>query len=148
MVAYTKVENHRKEKKVRRTLCKKENGNGTKTHSVKRRIQRNKSQNKPNKDTRQLCFIILPKHSGYLFTAKNASKLEVQWAWEGKTSLPRKQRITLTEPLCHLEPLRASVVIVPNASSHPITSIILRRYSKASEHLLKKREVDRVVCLL
>ena len=59
----------------------------------------------------------------------------------------RGKYASLTEPLCHLEPFRASAVIIPHACSHPIVELadhlyLLRRYSKASEHLPKKCAVD------
>ena len=59
----------------------------------------------------------------------------------------RGKYASLTESLCHLEPLRAWAVITPHARSHSIVELAdhfyhLRRCSEASEHLPKKYAID------
>ena len=59
----------------------------------------------------------------------------------------------MTRPLCHLQPIRAYVIVSPHVSFHPIVEMAaycyhLRRYSEAGEHLLKRCAIGRVAGLL
>ena len=121
---HTQSRNHRKEKKYD-VLSIKKTTTMVQKYSVKRRPQRNKDQNKTKKDTRQLlCFVICSRILDIYSRQKMPQTSRYNGRGKVQTSFPRKQRITLTEPLCHIEPLRASAVIVLHAGSHPITSII------------------------